>query len=292
MYNTTSKIMKRLTTLLKLAMVALIATVGMVACDDEPAVKAPLAFFSAEPSADNSQMIIFTNESDGGDTYSWDFGDGMTSTDENPSNEYAAAGQYTVKLTATNAGGSDTHEEVINVTSAAGIEYVVDGDMTNADAWTSTALNLTVETTYTFENEAVTITNGNEVNQSNGAFYQAIDVKAGDYLFSMDLTNDGTQVQTWLEVYFGSVEPASGDDYSDGGMMSGISSWPDNCEQANSTVNIITVGCKGELDESQGGNGVVTFDEDQTIYLVIKAGSWDGNMTTGYIIDNVSLISQ
>ena len=36
------------------------------------------------------------------------FGDGGTSTVKNPSHSYTTAGKYTVALTATNAGGSNT----------------------------------------------------------------------------------------------------------------------------------------------------------------------------------------
>lgn len=38
----------------------------------------------------------------------WEFGDGATSSEQNPSHTYAAAGDYTVSLTATWASGSDT----------------------------------------------------------------------------------------------------------------------------------------------------------------------------------------
>ena len=38
----------------------------------------------------------------------WDFGDGATSSEQNPSHQYTEAGQYTVSLTASNVGGSDT----------------------------------------------------------------------------------------------------------------------------------------------------------------------------------------
>ncbi|GGB68956.1 hypothetical protein GCM10007424_06150 [Flavobacterium suaedae] len=49
-------------------------------------------------------------------TYSWDFGDGTTSTDMTPVKTYTTAGTYTVKLTATNTYGSDdeTMQVVVN----------------------------------------------------------------------------------------------------------------------------------------------------------------------------------
>lgn len=48
-------------------------------------------------------LVTFNNTSIGGSTYLWDFGDASTSTIASPTKVYAAAGTYTVKLTATNA---------------------------------------------------------------------------------------------------------------------------------------------------------------------------------------------
>ena len=53
----------------------------------------------------------FENNSMGDDlTFFWEFGDGNTSTTKDPIHHYALEGVYTVKLTATNAAGSDTKE--------------------------------------------------------------------------------------------------------------------------------------------------------------------------------------
>src|SRR5688572_1077376 len=53
--------------------------------------------------------VTFNNNSSGGLTYSWNFGDGNSSTDESPSNTYTDHGNYTVTMIATNAFGcSDT----------------------------------------------------------------------------------------------------------------------------------------------------------------------------------------
>ena len=47
----------------------------------------------------------------GGVSYEWDFGDGATSTEANPTHQYAEAGRYTAKLTVTygDAGSTDWH---------------------------------------------------------------------------------------------------------------------------------------------------------------------------------------
>ncbi len=60
-------------------------------------------------------LVAFTNTSLYGTTYSWDFGDGMMSTEENPVHQYQAEGDFTVVLTVTNECGTDTYTEVVTV---------------------------------------------------------------------------------------------------------------------------------------------------------------------------------
>jgi PKD repeat protein len=53
--------------------------------------------------------VNFTSTSSGTiDTYAWDFGDGTTSTAQNPSKVYSTAGTYTVILTVSGPGGANT----------------------------------------------------------------------------------------------------------------------------------------------------------------------------------------
>ncbi len=70
----------------------------------------PTAAFSGSPtSGDYDLTVDFTDESTGGPTsWDWTFGDGGTSTAQNPSHTYTVAGSYTVSLTVANVDGSDT----------------------------------------------------------------------------------------------------------------------------------------------------------------------------------------
>jgi PKD repeat protein len=53
--------------------------------------------------------VSFTDQSTGSPaSWFWDFGDGTTSTEQHPSHTYTSAGNYSVNLTVTNAGGSDS----------------------------------------------------------------------------------------------------------------------------------------------------------------------------------------
>jgi len=61
--------------------------------------------------------VCFTDQSSGNPTsWFWDFGDGTTSTQQNPCHTYQKVGKYTVALTVTNGCGSDTETKVDEIT--------------------------------------------------------------------------------------------------------------------------------------------------------------------------------
>jgi glucose/arabinose dehydrogenase len=67
-----------------------------------------VADFSADRATGASPLTVrFTDRSDvpGATTWAWDFGDGSTSHDRNPTHVYAAAGSYDVKLAVTGING-------------------------------------------------------------------------------------------------------------------------------------------------------------------------------------------
>ena len=59
--------------------------------------------------------VGFINNSDGGFTYEWNFGDGNTSTLENPIHTYAVGGEYDVTLVVTNGCGADLAEATVQI---------------------------------------------------------------------------------------------------------------------------------------------------------------------------------
>jgi len=52
--------------------------------------------------------VIFSEQSDNGNQWFWSFGDGYTSTEENPAHTYTEEGDYAVSLQVINAGGCTT----------------------------------------------------------------------------------------------------------------------------------------------------------------------------------------
>jgi len=63
---------------------------------------------------ENGLSVTFSDESNGAETYAWDFGDGNTSLEANPIHQYASEGIYEVALTVTNSCGSNTSTQIIN----------------------------------------------------------------------------------------------------------------------------------------------------------------------------------
>lgn len=86
-------------------------------------VSAPLpnAQFTASPTTGTAPLTVyFTDQSTNSPTsWSWNFGDGGTSTAQHPSHIYTSSGTYTVSLTVANAAGSDSEVKVgfVTVTS-------------------------------------------------------------------------------------------------------------------------------------------------------------------------------
>ena len=69
-----------------------------------------VADFSAIPTSGPAPLIVsFSDQSKGTvSSWNWNFGDGTTSNEQNPSHTYTDPGTYTVSLTVTGPGGSDT----------------------------------------------------------------------------------------------------------------------------------------------------------------------------------------
>ena len=119
---------------------------------------APVAAFTGTPLTGTAPLdVMFTDSSTGTSITNrrWDFGDGNISnyaTATNPSHRYTSAGTYSVNLTVTNAGGSNSQlrSNYISVTPAAPVA-----------AFTGTPLSGTapLDVTFTDSSTGTSITN-------------------------------------------------------------------------------------------------------------------------------------
>jgi PKD repeat protein len=127
---------------------------------------APIAAFSASStSVTTGTAISFTDQSSNAPTsWTWNFGDGTTSTVQNPLKNYSTAGTYTVSLTVSNSYGSNA------VTKT---NYITVTPSSTSD--TNIALVATASTSYvsSWEKLGAVNDNSNPANsndKSNGAY--------------------------------------------------------------------------------------------------------------------------
>jgi PKD repeat protein len=96
-----------------------LAVLGLSILAGIAAVTAPAASFTAStPNPAVNSVVQFADTSAGAPTsWAWDFGDGGTSAEQNPTHVYAAPGPFTVRLTAGNASGSNSATLAMTVTA-------------------------------------------------------------------------------------------------------------------------------------------------------------------------------
>jgi uncharacterized protein (TIGR02145 family) len=85
----------------------------------------PIAEFTVNTTSGNAPLTVsFTDQSSNNPTsWQWDFGDGGTSTQQNPTHAYNNTGTYTVTLTATNIYGSDIESKSNYIVVSGGSGY-------------------------------------------------------------------------------------------------------------------------------------------------------------------------
>jgi len=116
------------------------------ACNDDdmntPVGEQPTASFTFQIDTDNTAKVNFTNTSQNGLEYTWDFGDGTTSTEENPSHTYNGDAVYTVRLTAFNFDKSDVATQDVSIgTPMAAFTFEVDATDPLLVRFTNTSQN-------------------------------------------------------------------------------------------------------------------------------------------------------
>lgn len=98
---------------LKILMILTLPVMFFASCsEDEIEPVAPTSGFAFDT---NEMTVTFANTSENADSYTWNFGDGETSTEENPTHTYSKGGTYTVKLTAVSDNGHDLESKNVTV---------------------------------------------------------------------------------------------------------------------------------------------------------------------------------
>ena len=89
----------------------------LVSCTESPVIQSPVAQFELnQDMVEVDQQIKLNDKSIGEvETWSWDFGDGVSSGEQNPLHTYNQTGSYTIILIVSNEAGSNSTSSVINV---------------------------------------------------------------------------------------------------------------------------------------------------------------------------------
>jgi PKD repeat protein len=165
---------------------------GLVDADEAAGAPAgpPSADFIGDPlSGDKPLTVQFIDISTGDITdWSWAFGDGGTLPQQDPSHEYLIDGSYTVSLTVTGPGGSDTEIKTnyIVVTAPLPPTAAFSGSPTSSDA--PLAVQFTDQSTGSITDWSWTFGDGgSSIEQSPSHEYQS----AGSYTVSLTVTGPG-----------------------------------------------------------------------------------------------------
>lgn len=97
--------------------ILLISVFFLFSCSKDSSTTDELAvsFSMDKANATVGDNITFTNTSQYGTSYGWDFGDGNTSIEKNPTHSYSSTGEFTITLTANGDEGSGSTTEPVTI---------------------------------------------------------------------------------------------------------------------------------------------------------------------------------
>ncbi len=283
----------------------LVATFGLViftiACNDDEELPQVEAGFTSSINQETG-VVTFTNTSVNATDYSWDFGDGTSSTQENPTKTYTEDGDYDVVLTASNGSVADTFEEtitialvvvdetapVITLEGAATVEIEIGEDYTDAGATATDDVDGNVT-----EN---IIVGGDQVNT----------FQPGTYTITYNVTdnagNAATQVTRTVTVTWEGSGLLTNGDFEDGNT-----GWTGNgldvrTEGGNSYTfaNVTTAGASFDVNVSQileltaGSTYMLSFNasSDMERTLIAGIGLNSGNFASSTETVNLNTATQ
>lgn len=162
--------------------------------------------------------VVFTNETTGAVSYKWDFGDGQSSTEENPTHTYPGKGKYVATLFATNSAGTTTEgSTVLHIAKASSVKLddnsFSDWDTVATNAYTSTAgggiarkikLDYDANNVYVYFEIASTKANGDIYdfyldtdNDASTGYATGLFPEAG-----FDVLLEGTMLDGWFDPFY------------------------------------------------------------------------------------------
>ena len=216
----------------------------------------PFADFSFE--VDESE-VTFTNFSTGADSYLWDFGDGNSSTEENPVHTYASDGDYNVILTTTNECGEHTFSSTVSISLVPMASFITMQEAEDCATFVldfeSTSTNNPDTYLWTFE--------GGDPAMSTDANPSVTYSDAGSFDVTLTVSNaNGSDTMTMPDYVIVNDEPISAYTFSEDGL----------------TVTFVDGSIDGDTYEWDFGDGN-SSDEVNPVHTYANEGIYEVSLT-------------
>lgn len=224
----------------------------------------PTASFTFAADEDNNLEIAFTSTTTNAQTFAWDFGDGNTSTEENPSHTYENVAAYTVTLTVGGIEGTIPAKttNVVNI-----IPDEPDPNLIIPSNWTVQADRAGGGVTVNIVGNTVNFTGPGGFVGSHA--FQEIVVEAGTYKFDGSFIIDSVINEVWGELFITSVKPQELAEFNRADDIKVRYNTWDGSPKETGTYTFQEVDAWNRFPD----DNLFTFDSAQTIYIVLKSGS-------------------
>jgi PKD repeat protein len=231
-------------------------------------VPAPVAGFVFSPGSPTAgQTATFTDASSGSPTsWLWTFGDGGTSTAQNPTKTFSQPGSYTVTLVASNAGGSSSTSRVVTVSQAAPPATnapTPDFSFSPPDPTPGTAVQFTDASTgsplswsWSFGDPASGSANSSSLRNPTHYF-----ISAGTYTVSLTVSNGGGSTTATHSVTVGTCGGAGTALCLNGGRFRVTATWRVASQGTSGAGNAVAL---------TGDTGYFWFFTSNNVELVVK----------------------
>ncbi len=190
-----------------------------ISCKKDSAKPAPFVFYEISV---EGNTVTFQNESRNAVSYEWDFGDGSTSTEENPVHTYPGKGKYVPTLYATSSDGVKAEAStVLHIAKTSSVK-LDDNSLSDWDTITHNVVlagaasgnfiqakyDYDANYVYLYFEQKTTKAAGNiydvyiDADNNIGTGYQTGEIKNGGY----EVLLEGTVLDGWLDPYYFSGE--------------------------------------------------------------------------------------
>ena len=265
----------------------------------------PVANFSTNVTTGYAPLSVqFNDSSENGSEWNWDFGDGNSSTDQNPEHTFFTSGNYTVNLTVTNENGSNS--KAVNITVLEQSEPLVpaanfSSNVTTGYAPLSVKFNDSSENasewswdfgdgnSSTYQNpEHTFLTSGNytvnlTVTNENGSNSKFVNITVLEKLEPVNpVANFSTNVTTGyapLSIQFNDSSENGSEwnwDFGDGNSSTDPNPEHTFFTPGNYTVNLTVSNENGSNSKSVN---ITVLEQSESL---VPAANFSSNVTTGY----------